>query len=265
MRNQSVAGLMCGLLGLALVMPAQAMDDESANRLAAMQQQVDAVNQRLSALESQSQAAALLSLQSQIDTLKSDLASVHGQMDEQTHELALAEKRQTDMYQDLDTRLRALSQGSVSPASAPAADTSNSPSGATGAVDSGTPQAQAYQAALAQFKQGDYKGAISNFNQFLKRYPRDPLAASAQYWIGNAYFSLKDFKNSALAQQKLVKIYPQSPKVTDALLNLSSAQIEMGDLDSAHTTLQTLIKKYPDSPAAAMGKKRLQLLQNASH
>jgi len=263
MHNQSLARLMCGLLGLALVMPAQAMDDESASRLAALQQQVDAVNQRLSTLEPQSQAAAVLSLQSQIDALKTDLATMHGQMDEQTHELALAEKRQTDMYQDLDARLRALPQGGVSTTPAPAADTGNSSPVPT--VDNTTtPQAQAYQAALTQFKQGDYKGAINNFNQFLKRYPHDALSASAQYWIGNAYFSLKDFKNSALAQQKLIKVYPQSPKVPDALLNLSSAQIEMGDLDNAHNTLQSLIKKYPGSSAGAMGKKRLQLLQSAS-
>ena len=270
------------LAWLALALPAQAMDDDTAARLATMQQQLDALSQRQDKLDAQSGAGALLKLQSEIDRLKDEIAQLHGMLDVQTHELSVAEKRQTDLYQDLDTRLRALSQNGAAAASqhssAPAGgaaagtavdDTAAAPqSGSAGAgnnppASAATQQAQAYQAALTRFKQGDYAGAISSFKSFIQTWPDDALAASAQYWIGNAYFSTRDFKSAQAAQQKLIASYPRSPKVPDAMLNLSSAQIELGDMAAARKTLQKLIGKYPGTPAAETGKKRLQMLQGA--
>ncbi len=248
----------------ASIPPANAMDDDTATQIAAIQQQLGALSQRLDRLESQqSQASVLLNLQSEIDALKSDNAQLHGLMDEQTHELAVAEKRQTDLYQDVDTRLRALAQnGSVSASAGQTSAPAQSQSGATSvSTDSDTAQVQAYQAALTRFKQGDYAGAVTGFKRFMTTYPTDALVASAQYWIGNAYFATKDFKNAQLAQQKLISAYPKSPKVPDAMLNLSSAQIELGDMEGAHKTLTRLVARFPDAPAAAIGKKRLQLLQ----
>ena len=120
---------------------------------------------------------------------------------------------------------------------------------------------QSYQAALGLFKQGDYAGAIAGFKQFGKTYPNSSMAASAQYWIGNAYFSTKDFKNALITQQKLISAYPGNAKVPDALLNMSSAQIELGDMAGARKTLETLVAKHAATPAASLARKRLELLK----
>jgi tol-pal system protein YbgF len=279
----------------ALASPAQAMDDATAAQLAALQQQVDTLNQRLSAAQSQ-QASPILTLQSQIDDLKSDLEKLRGRLDEQAHELSVAEKRQTDLYQDLDSRLRALTQNGTSGTSgasgassgsgaansadvaangASGNDTSGNDTSGNGAADTGNGSQNAmtapaggdtvtrdYQLALSQFKQGDYKGAIGSFQKFVKANPHDERASSAQYWIGNAFFSLKNFKSAAAAQQRLMVLYPHSPKVPDAMLNLSSAQVEMGNLDAAQATLKKLVRKFPNTPAAQLGRKRLQLLES---
>jgi TolA-binding protein len=42
---------------------------------------------------------------------------------------------------------------------------------------------------------------------------------------------------------------------------MSSAQIELGDMDGARKTLEVLVSKYAATSAAALGKKRLALLQ----
>ena len=270
----------------ALAPPVQAMDDATAAQLAALQQQVDALNQRLSATQSQ-QASPILTLQSQIDDLKSDLEKLRGRLDEQAHELSVAEKRQTDLYQDLDSRLRALTQNGTSgtpgassgggaangagvsandasgnDASGNGADAGNGSQNAMTAPAGGDTVTRDYQLALSQFKQGDYKGAIGSFQKFVKANPHDERASSAQYWIGNAYFSLKNFKSAAAAQQRLMALYPHSHKVPDAMLNLSSAQVEMGNLDAAQATLKKLVRKFPNTPAAQLGRKRLQLLES---
>lgn len=249
-------------LAMIAIMPVYAMGDDTANHVEALQQQIDALTQRLTKLESQqSQVGAILNLQSEIDALKSDNAQLHGQLDEETHDLAVAEKRQTDLYQDLDTRLRALAHPDATNTQTPNSSAVATEPTTSASADTSSTQEHAYQAALTQFKQGDYAGAIVSFQHFIKLFPNEALAASAQYWIGNAYFSTKDFKLAQLAQQKLITVYPKSPKVPDALLNLSSAQIELGDMTGAHKTLVKLVSKYPDTSAAAMAKKRLQLLQ----
>lgn len=250
-----------GLAWLCTVTTAMAADDETMRRLADIQQQLSAVNQRLGALEAQPKSSTLLTLQSQIDALKSEVSNLRGQLDVQAHDIETTQKRQTDLYRDIDTRLRNMTRNDT-----PATTVSPNSEGASGTVaTTGKPatnnEEQSYQAALGLFKQGDYAGAIAGFKQFGKTFPDSSMAASAQYWIGNAYFSTRDFKNALAAQQKLISTYPNSPKVPDAMLNLSSAQIELGDMTSARKTLETLVAKYAATPAAALARKRLELLK----
>jgi tol-pal system protein YbgF len=91
----------------------------------------------------------------------------------------------------------------------------------------------------------------------VKAYPRSPLAASAQYWVGNAQYARKDYRASIASQRQLLLVYPDSPKVPDALLNIASAQADMGDAAAARKSLEELITKYPQSDAAAKAKQRL--------
>jgi tol-pal system protein YbgF len=114
-----------------------------------------------------------------------------------------------------------------------------------------------YDGALEQFKRGDYAGAIGSFGTFVKTYPRSPLAASAQYWVGNAQFARKDYRAAIAAQRQLLASYPDSTKVPDALLNIASAQAELGDSASSRRTLEELITKYPQSESAGKAKQRL--------
>ncbi len=262
MWNKSVSRLALSLLCFATTSMACASDDEVVKRLADMQQQLNAVTARLTVLEQQPQASSLLTLQSQIDTLKAEVERLRGQSEVQTHDIETTQKRQTDLYQDLDTRLRDMVRTDA--AAAAVASTSSTTPGVATKTDTKTDSSaeeHSYQAALALFKQGDYAGASNGFKQFLKTYPKSNMAASAQYWIGNAYFSTKDFKNALSAQQKLVSTYPNSPKVPDALLNISSAQIELGDMDGARKTLETIVNKYGATSAAELAKKRLALFK----
>ncbi|MDR3393292.1 MAG: tol-pal system protein YbgF [Sulfuriferula sp.] len=260
MRIKSVSRLVLGLIWLVAASTASAMDDETTRRFADIQQQLSVINQRLSALESQPQGSGLLTLQSQIDALKAEVSRLHGQLDVQTHDIETTQKRQTDLYQDLDTRLRNMVHDDAAAASA-SASTAAAAAPASTAKSANAGEEQSYQAALALFKQGNYAGAITGFKQFVKTYPNSGMAPSAQYWIGNAYFSTKDFKNALLTQKNLISTYPASAKVPDAMLNMSSAQIELGDMNGARKTLETLVSKYAATSAAGLAKKRLELLK----
>ena len=133
----------------------------------------------------------------------------------------------------------------------------NNPALAVSVVPAPASEQRLYDGALDQFKRGDYPGAIASFGTFVKTYPRSPLAASAQYWVGNAQFARKDYRAAIASQRQLLQSWPDSTKVPDALLNIASAQSELGDSASARRTLEELISKFPQSESAGKARQRL--------
>ena len=121
-------------------------------------------------------------------------------------------------------------------------------------------ESRTYEAALNNFRAGNYAGAIASFKGFLKAYPDSALASNAQYWIGYSYYVLKDYKTALAQQQKLLLAYPDSAKVPDALFNVAANQINLDDLSSARKTLSELVEKYPGTHAATLAARRLAVL-----
>jgi tol-pal system protein YbgF len=171
--------------------------------------------------------------------------------------LALAAKRQRDMYVDLDQRLRRFEQPPGAAASQPAvpalAESAKPPATAATANE----ENEAYERAQALRRAGNYAAAISAFQAFMTRYPKSTLAPRAQYWIGDSQFNLRDFKAAIASQQRLLSAYPDSSSVPDALLNMASAQIETGDAAAARKTMDGLIARFPASEAAEKARRRI--------
>lgn len=245
-------------------------DEEARKRIDATAQKVDKLQRdleaRVAALEQQFKAQGS-DLANELEGIKGDVARIRGQIEVLTYELTEAQKRQKDLYVDLDTRLRKIESGppaAAADAGAPAgADAVAVPPGAVAntvappTLPASANEQRAYDAALDQFKRGDYAGAIAGFQAYVKTYPRSPLAASAQYWVGNAQFARKDYRSAIASQRQLIQLWPDSAKVPDALLNVASAQGEMGDNAAARRTLEELIGKYPQSDSAQKAKQRL--------
>lgn len=262
---------------LALVTCAQAhaglFDDEEARKqIAATQARIDGLQRtmdaRLTAIEQQSKGQAL-DLVRDLEGLKSDVAKIRGQIEVLVYELTEATKRQKDLYVDLDSRMRKIEANAAAAAAPPVDPATNVASAMPGMAVTPPPgpapqiipvtaqEQKAYDAALDQFKRGDYNGAIGGFQSFVKTYPRSLLASSAQYWVGNAQFAKKDYRGAISAQRQLIALWPDSTKVPDALLNIATAQSELGDNTSARRTLEELMVKYPQSEAAGKAKQRL--------
>ena len=233
-------------------------------RLAQVQKQLE---ERIAALEAQLKSQGLLDLFREVESIKADSARLRGQTEVLIHELEQAQKRQRDLYVDLDSRLRKLEAGpaaepgappaAAAPAAAPAAGAAGAPPPAGATPGAAAAEQRSYDAALEHFKGGNFPAAIAGFQAFVKAYPKSPLAPSAQYWIGNAQFAQKDFRAAIASQRLLIATYPDSQKLPDALLNIGSSQFELGDAAGARRTLQELVAKYPQSEAAAKARGRL--------
>jgi len=236
-------------------------DDEARKRIAdtnvrltQVQAQLEA---RLAQLEQQLRAQGLVEMLGTVEGIKNDISRLRGQLEVLQFELAEAQKRQRDLYVDLDSRVRKLETAAAAPPpQQPAAGTVPEPPPAAATTDSAAEQRE-YDAALEQFKRADYNGAIASFGAFVRARAKSPLAPSAQYWVGNAQFAKRDFRSAIAAQRMLIQAYPDSSKVPDALLNISSAQSELNDNAAARRTLEELIAKYPTSEAAGKARQRL--------
>ena len=223
-----------------------------------LRQQVEASNQaidqRLAKVEAAATAAAdrsaILEVASQMEALRAEIAKMRGQVELIANQADTAERRQKDLYLDIDTRLRKLEQAREQAAA-------EQKPAAPGQAEVSPAETRAYQAALDQFKLGNYPLAVSAMQGFLVTYPQSRLAPNAQYWIGMAYSGQRDYKNAIAAQRQLLAAWPDDPKAPDALLSIASSQETMGDRRSAQRTLEELIAKYPQSSAAASAKQRI--------
>ena len=245
----------CLLLLAGLHAPAWAADKETMRQLSDMQAEARTQESRIGRLEAAVQKnEQLLNLLKEVESLKAEIAKLRGDAEVQTHLIETLEKRQKDLYVDLDNRVTELTKAAT--AVPPAKNGGNASTAADPAMESND-----YEAALNAFKARDYNQAISGFKNFLKNYPNSALAPNAQYWIGYSYYSLKDYKSALAQQQKLIAVYPASAKVPDALLNIASAQMETRDKKGAKKTLEEITAKYPGSVAASLAAKRLATLK----
>jgi len=243
------------LLGLFLVTGAARAgmfdDDEARKDIATLRAQVGAnqkaTDERLAKIETllQDRAIELVKL---IDELKQELARMRGQIEVQINQIDTLDRRQKDLYVDLDARLRKL-EASVQAQEKQAKQAASVPEPPS--------ESKAYEAALNQFKLGNFQSSIAAFQSFLASFPDSQQVSGAQYWIGNAYYALRDYKTAIAAQQKVLALWPDSPKAPDALLNIASCQAELGDAKAARESMQVLLKKYPGTPAAEQAKQRL--------
>ena len=255
-RAALVAVLLCAAGPVA---HAALFDDEQARaRIEALRKQTaatqQAVDERLAKIEAEVRdRRALVDLASQIDALKADLARMRGQIEVLLNQSETSEKRQKDLYLDIDTRLRKLEKDKEAAAAAAAA-AATPPADAPPSPE----ETKAYEAALNQFKLGNYPLAVSALQGMLVTYPNSKLAPNAQYWIGMAHAAQREYKNAILAQQKVLTAWPNDAKAPDAMLNIANSQEALGDRRGAQKTLEGLLEKYPTSQAAASAKQRLQ-------
>jgi len=87
-------------------------DDEARRRVEAtnirLSQLERRVEERLAALEQQVKGQGLADIANQLQLLQADVAKLRGQVEVVTYELEQSQKRQRDLYVDLDTRMRKL-------------------------------------------------------------------------------------------------------------------------------------------------------------
>ena len=267
-------------------------DEEARKQILALRNQIAetqrTLDQRVGELEAQARNRSIIDLFNQVETLKTEFARLRGQIELLQNELETTQKRQRDLYVDLDGRMRkmeaqiaeqdraaaaakaqapAVLPGSSAPpgtapgtspvVAPPAVDVVRTAPPAPVVVVDPVAEQRAYDQGLDLFRGARYGDAVAAFQGFTRNYPRSTLVPSAQYWIGNSLYALKDYRGAITAQRQLLSQHPESAKAPDALLNIATAQSDLGELQAARASLQEVVAKYPSSDAAVKARQRL--------
>jgi tol-pal system protein YbgF len=108
-----------------------------------------------------------------------------------------------------------------------------------------------YNYAFGLLKQADYPTAEEAFKSFIHDHPNDPLAGSAQYWLGETYYARADYADAASAFAEGYKRYPKGPKAADELLKLGMSLARANQKQNACVAFAQLDREFPN-PASAI-------------
>jgi tol-pal system protein YbgF len=190
---------------------------------------------------------SLVEMNNQIEALRRDLAQLRGTDEQLTRDVAELQRRQADIAQGVDARIRRFEPQTVSV------------DGKEFVADA--EEKRLYDDAIATLRGGDFTAAATLLQGFVRRFPTSGYIDSARFWLGNALYGKRDYKEAVATFRAFTTAAPSHPRAPEALLALANSQLEMKDTRGARSTLNELLKAYPESEAAQAGKDRLAALK----
>jgi len=118
-------------------------------------------------------------------------------------------------------------------------------------------ESEIYDKALGYYRNERYEEAKSEFNDFVRLYPKSDLADNAYFWIGECHKGLKNYEEAILAYQKVINSYPKGNKVPSAMLQQALTFEKINDHTTANLVLKKLAANFPNTEEAGIARKRL--------
>ncbi len=202
-------------------------------------------------------------LSTQEDLLRSTGAGTSAKMNEvldRTESVAANLDETTRLVSKLATQMQALEarveRGGMPYTGGPAGDTLSTPP----AAEDSTAMAQRLIGEAAELRlRGQYEKAMGSYKRVLRLWPGSPLAAEAQFGLGEVHEAQLQWDPALEAYRAVVATYPSSARVPAAMLHAATALTAVGDAAASKQTLQSLVSTYPETPEAAAARQALGL------
>jgi len=214
--------------------------------------------------------------QAELDTVRVDLQSMQGRTGDQARvnqelrqDLTLLRDELSLQVADLGQRVGQLEGGSLPASPQPAQVTPVTPAPAPGVASAppvvkaqptpaGESASELYDRALQKIREEQqFAAGRELMESFLKRYPSDPLAVNAAYWIGETYYAEKNYEKAILQFEDIIQKQGDHPKVASAMLKQALAFEASGDMATGKLLLNRVIERFPLSAEAARAKEKL--------
>lgn len=183
--------------------------------------------------------------------VRTDMTDVRRQLVQIQELTGQSQQRLTELRGQLDTRLR---QPIVVPGGQPG-DTAAG--GAVGDIDA----QELFDLSLEQMRRGSPGAARTGFQAFLATYSQHPLAADAQFFLGETWEESEP-DSAASAYELVARNFPDSRRAPTAVYRLGLIAERRGDQRAAEVYYQRVIAGWPRSDEAQLARTKLGNPQN---
>jgi tol-pal system protein YbgF len=243
-------------------------DEEARKQIVQLRNQVAeqqrAIDQRIGELEAQARNRSIIDLFNQVETLRAEMARLRGQIELLQNEIENGQKRQRDLYVDLDGRMRKVeaAQDAARQAAAAAAAqaTQIAQTGATAPIVQQPIVVDAARSAPPAAA-GQAQPALMSTPQANTSQPSAPLPVpvnpvadlareQANYDAGLEHFRAARFGEAVTAFQFFIRSYPRSQLASSAQYWIGNSLFASRDYRGAIAAQRQLLTQYPDSGKA---------------
>ncbi|MBN8553902.1 MAG: tetratricopeptide repeat protein [Deltaproteobacteria bacterium] len=183
-----------------------------AQRLDEFEERTNELQKRISQMEHKSglpvgsdrellDSQKLADVRSQMASMRNDMTVMSGKMEALEYENKNLNQRMDSLALELEKRGAKTEGPSVPAAVNPAPQDAES----------------AYHEALKAHQDGDFSKAEKLFEAFVRKYPKNSLAPSALFWIGDGHMAEKSYKKAIVKFQTVIDKYPKSEKRCEAM------------------------------------------------
>ncbi|WP_257455475.1 tetratricopeptide repeat protein [Archangium lipolyticum] len=191
----------------------------------------------------------------QLQKTVEDLAQLRGQVETYLHKIGELETALAKTNEDTEKRLLEL-KGEAALKEAEARKKAEE-------LKRPTDKKEFLAMAQEKAKAGDTAVARQLYTEFLKKWPKDALAAEAHYGLGETYFAEDKCREALPEYGKLLQDYPKAEPTPEAYLRSSDCFKKLKMPEESRLALEELVKSYPKSEAAKTAKNRLAELDKA--
>ncbi len=252
------------LLGLAYILVANAAAPVIANNQNSLAQHATqtlntttrphlSLNQRVQTLENQQAYDSQLG--SKIDALQQAIDKIRGQLEAVDHEIQKLQENQRILPFLEERAVQLEAQQRVASPSHSVINNKKSPKKNVASKSEQT----AYQQAYTQMANRQYNDAMSQFQAFIKQYPKSTLVTDSHYWLGLLYLA-KGQSDLASQQFRKVIAHQHNDKTPDAMLRLAMIFLTNGDMAHAKQLFQKIVTQYKTSAAAQSAAQQLKAM-----
>jgi tol-pal system protein YbgF len=117
-----------------------------------------------------------------------------------------------------------------------------------------------YNTALRDYTGGNSDLATQEFNDFLKFYPNTDLAGNASFYLAEIQYKSGDFKKAIENYDLVLQNFPSGNKAAAAQLKKGFALLELGRQEEGAKELRHVIQRYPKTTEATQAQQRLRKL-----
>jgi tol-pal system protein YbgF len=196
-----------------------------------------------------------------LEELEQEGAQRNGSVERMQFAIEAIARRVDEVQKDYDLRLndleRKLQVLQTRPMAAPVAAAVSTTAPISITVPANISSTVLYNKAYAYLTATQYRDAEAWLLEFTKRFPAEPLADNAFYWLGESRLVQNNPAGAVQAFRDGLKSFPKGQKAPDNLFKMGVALEQLKQPQLAKVAWEKLLKEYPANALAERAKARL--------